>query len=59
MRNVYDGLLSFQGQWRSYQERVLRESGTYMDDGKIHITAAPGAGKTTLGIELIRRAGKP
>ena len=59
MKNLYDGLLSFKGQWRSYQDRVLRESERYMDDGKIHIAAAPGAGKTTLGIELIRRAGKP
>ena len=58
-KNVYDGLLSFQGKWRSYQERVLNESEIYLDDGKIHIVAAPGAGKTTLGIELIRRTGRP
>lgn len=58
-KNVYDGLLSFQGKWRSYQERVLNESERYLDDGKIHIVAAPGAGKTTLGIELIRRTGRP
>lgn len=58
-KNIYDGSLSFQGQWRVYQERVLRESKSYLDDGKIHVVAAPGAGKTTLGIELIRRTGKP
>ena len=58
-KNVYDGILSFQGKWRSYQERVLNESEIYLDDGKIHIVAAPGAGKTTLGIELIRRTGRP
>ena len=30
-----------------------------MDDGKIHLVAAPGSGKTTLGIEFIRRFGNP
>lgn len=59
MKNIYEGLLSFKGEWRSYQQRVLKESDTYLHDRKIHITAAPGAGKTTLGIELIRRVGKP
>ena len=57
--NVFDGILEFQGSWRSYQKRVLDEADTYLKDGKVHIVAAPGAGKTTLGIELIRRAGKP
>lgn len=56
--NIYDGILSFQGKWRNYQERVLNESERYLDDGKIHIVAAPGAEKTTLGIELIRRTGR-
>lgn len=27
----------------------------WSNDGKIHIVAAPGSGKPTLGIELIRR----
>lgn len=30
-----------------------------MDDGKIHLVAAPGSGKTTLGIEFIQRFGNP
>ena len=58
-KNVYDGILSFKGKWREYQARVLTESESYLKDGKIHIVAAPGAGKTTLGIELIRRTGLP
>ena len=57
--NVFDGILEFQGSWRSYQKRVLDEAEAYLKDGKVHVVAAPGAGKTTLGIELIRRAGKP
>lgn len=58
-KNIYDGILSFKGTWRTYQRRVLEEGDRYLEDGKIHIVAAPGAGKTTLGIELIRRTGQP
>lgn len=51
--------LQFQGTWRTYQVRVLKNADKYLADGKIHIVAAPGSGKTTLGIELIARMGKP
>lgn len=51
----YQGILQFKGKWRDYQARVLQNAGKYLSDGKIHIVAAPGSGKTTLGIELIRR----
>lgn len=57
--NIFDKVLQFKGQWRVYQDRVLRNSRQYLDDKKIHIVAAPGSGKTTLGIELIRRIGQP
>ena len=59
MKNRYDGILQFKGTWRDYQERVLSNSEKYLADGKLHIVAAPGSGKTTLGIELIRRLGEP
>ncbi len=52
------GFLEFKGKWRTYQERVLKNADRYLADGKIHIVAAPGSGKTTLGIELIRRLGE-
>lgn len=52
-------ILKFQGTWRTYQARVLGNADKYLNDGKIHIVAAPGSGKTTLGIELISRIGKP
>ena len=39
--------LSFKGQWRQYQRRVLDKAESFMDDGKIHLVAAPGSGKTT------------
>ena len=42
--------LVFGGKWRSYQERVLNSVQSYENDGRIHIVAAPGSGKTTLGI---------
>ncbi len=57
--NIYDGVLEFRGTWREYQQRVLSRAEKYLSDKKIHIVAAPGSGKTTLGIELIRRQGKP
>ena len=48
-------LLHFHGTWRTYQQRVLDRFDKYSDDKKIHVVAAPGSGKTTLGIELVRR----
>ena len=59
MGNRYDGILQFQGNWRDYQQRVLTHAEQYLADRKVHIVAAPGSGKTTLGIELIRRLGAP
>lgn len=59
MQKPIDQLLSFQGQWRVYQKRVLDRADSYFKDKRIHIVAAPGSGKTTLGIELIRRLNAP
>ena len=55
----YNGILKFKGTWRTYQARVLEKAEKYISDGKIHIVAAPGSGKTTLGIELIKRMNEP
>lgn len=55
----YSNILKFKGVWRNYQERVLANTKKYIQDGRIHIVAAPGSGKTTLGIELIGRMGEP
>lgn len=59
MKNIYEDTLQFRGTWRNYQDRVLSNADKYLADGKVHIVAAPGSGKTTLGIELIRRLGAP
>ena len=45
----YEGILEFHGTWRSYQARVLQNVSRYLSDDKIHIVAAPGSGKTTVG----------
>lgn len=52
-------ILEFKGTWRTYQKRVLSRVDEYLNDGKLHIVAAPGSGKTTLGIELIGKIDKP
>lgn len=51
--------IRFVGTFRSYQQNVLDNAQKHLKDGRIHIVAAPGSGKTILGLELIRRLGKP
>ncbi len=51
--------IKFKGTFRSYQQRILDSADLYLSDGKINIVAAPGSGKTILGLELIRRLGNP
>lgn len=53
-KNIY-----FKGIFRDYQKSVLENSARFLEDGKINIVAAPGSGKTILGLELIRRLGNP
>ncbi|WP_172799855.1 DEAD/DEAH box helicase family protein [Croceicoccus bisphenolivorans] len=49
----------FKGNWRDYQARVLEEMDEHFGDGRLHVVAAPGAGKTVLGLEIVRRTGRP
>lgn len=51
--------VAFRGSFRSYQQKVLDEAERCLADGHLHVVAAPGSGKTVLGIELIRRADAP
>jgi len=53
------GEMQFRGTWRDYQARVLDEIDTHLGDGQLHIVAAPGSGKTVLGLEAMRRIGRP
>lgn len=49
----------FHGEFRRYQAKVLENVEKHVKDKKIHIVAAPGSGKTILGLELIRYFGEP
>lgn len=53
------GDMAFKGKWRDYQARVLEEMDAHLDDRRLHVVAAPGAGKTVLGLEIVRRLGRP
>jgi len=56
---IQNSPLHFNGKWRSYQERILDNLEAHLRDKKLHVVAAPGAGKTTLGIEVISRINQP
>ncbi|OKH87136.1 DEAD/DEAH box helicase family protein [Thalassospira sp. TSL5-1] len=49
--------LKFQADWRLYQARILHELETHLNDNHLHVVAAPGSGKTILGLEVMRRIG--
>ena len=51
--------VQFRKPWRSYQQRVLDELKQHLDDRHLHIVAAPGSGKTVLGLEVMRRLNRP
>ena len=51
--------IHFKGEYRPYQKRILNQAITLLSKKKLHIVAAPGSGKTTLGIELILQANAP
>lgn len=50
--------LQFKYPWRDYQARILDRLELYRADRKVHIVAPPGAGKTVLGLEIMRRFDK-
>ncbi|MDZ8118694.1 DEAD/DEAH box helicase family protein [Pontiella agarivorans] len=50
--------LKFRHSWRPYQKRVLDAMNHHLSDQRLHVVAAPGAGKTVLGLETFRRLGK-
>ena len=56
---IKESPLHFNGTWRSYQERILDNLKFHLRDKKLHVVAALGAGKTTLGIEVIARLNRP
>jgi superfamily II DNA or RNA helicase len=51
--------MEFRHSWRGYQARVLRDLENHLDDAHLHVVAAPGSGKTVLGLEVMRRLSRP
>ncbi|MFA5965947.1 MAG: DEAD/DEAH box helicase family protein [Sphingomonas sp.] len=51
--------MAFTGEWRDYQARVLAALDELITDDRVHVIAAPGSGKTVLGLEIMRRLGRP
>jgi superfamily II DNA or RNA helicase len=56
---IFDNTIKFKYKWRPYQKRILDEIDLHLNDEKLHVIAPPGSGKTVLGLEVIRRLGKP
>ena len=52
-------MMAFRKDWRAYQFRLLNHLDRYLDNKRLHLVAAPGSGKTVLGLEVIRRINKP
>ena len=56
---MFDSSIKFKYPWRPYQARTLEQIEKYINDKKLHIVAAPGSGKTVLGLELARFLNQP
>jgi Type III restriction enzyme, res subunit len=52
---VFPPQLHFSHPWRNYQQKILEETDLLLNQGKFHLVAPPGSGKTILGLELMRR----
>jgi superfamily II DNA or RNA helicase len=50
---------SFRQPFRKYQRMILEQIVVQQKDHKYHLVAPPGAGKTIIGLELIRQFGMP
>jgi len=51
--------MSFRYPFRKYQRMILEQVAAEQKDQKYHLVAPPGAGKTIIGLELIRRFDAP
>jgi superfamily II DNA or RNA helicase len=51
--------MAFRKDWRVYRSRLLEHLGRYLDNKRLHLVAAPGSGKTVIGLEVIRRVNQP
>ena len=51
--------LSFSKPWRPYQQRAIDNFARHTADRHFHLVAAPGSGKTVMGVESVRRLKRP
>ena len=51
--------IRFKYPWRKYQQRVLDELESHLQDDHLHVVAPPGSGKTVLGLEVVLRLNNP
>jgi len=58
MANIFSQF-KFKYKFRDYQARALGEIEKYLANNKIHIVAAPGAGKTALALQKMIDIGEP
>src|SRR5947207_1801671 len=58
-RESLPDLMRFRKTWRGYQSRLLDHLDGYLQNKRLHLVAAPGSGKTVLGLEVIKRINLP
>ncbi|MCX8240275.1 MAG: DEAD/DEAH box helicase family protein [Akkermansiaceae bacterium] len=51
--------IKFRYPWRSYQKRILDASKRHLRDKHLHVVAAPGSGKTVLGLQMVVNLDRP
>jgi len=56
--SIFNDSIYFKFPWRTYQEKFLQNFEKHKADNHLHIIAPPGAGKTILGLEMLRRVNK-
>jgi superfamily II DNA or RNA helicase len=58
-RESLPDVMTFRKTWRVYQSRLLDHLDGYLQNNRLHLIAAPGSGKTVLGLEVIKRVNQP
>lgn len=59
MGNLFPEFVGFRKKWRPSQIQALERLAEGIADGRFHLSAAPGSGKTSLGLEILRRLDQP
>ena len=59
IQQSFKDTMTFRKDWRAYQSRLLEHLDRYLDNKRLHLVAAPGSGKTVIGLEVIRRINQP